>query len=199
MNKFKPNTQEILSFAEDYRRNLISSLEWVDTQKIAQGLELILASYNQGGRLWLAGNGGSASWADHLAGDFLKECNIPAVPLTNSTILTAYSNDLSYEESFSLQLKDQNPSRKDVLIVFSGSGNSKNILALVKEAIDMEMGVIGVSGYDGGKLALVLTVANNPRVIHINTPSMHMGRSQDSHSMIGHIMCYYVKEILNRR
>jgi D-sedoheptulose 7-phosphate isomerase len=124
--------------------------------------DVICKSINMGGKLLICGNGGSAADAQHLAAEFvssfsksIKRPGLPAIALTTDTsILTAYSNDFSFDDIFFRQLEALGKSG-DVLLVFSTSGNSKNCLNAVEYAKFNGISTLGFAGI-GGKLSTIV-------------------------------------------
>ena len=122
--------------------------------------ELIAQSLKNGGKLMLCGNGGSAGDAQHLAAEFVATLDhqrprsgLPALALTTDTsFITAYSNDFGFEGIFARQVETMGQSG-DVLICISTSGNSKNVLSAAQAAAQADIAVIGMTGRDGGMLA----------------------------------------------
>ena len=154
-----------------------------------------IAEALQGGRpLLLFGNGGSAADAQHLAGEwvgrFLRERpGLPAIALsTDTSVMTAVSNDYGFEQVFARQLEALGRPG-DVALAISTSGASPNLLAGIRQAKSQQMRVIGLLGRDGGPAAeevdLALIVAGN------SSP-----RIQESHILIGHILCRLTEELL---
>lgn len=151
----------------------------------------IAESLKNGGKVLFCGNGGSAADAQHLAaelsGRFYYDRNpLPAEALhVNTSYLTAVANDYSYDVVYSRLIKGMGK-RNDVLICLSTSGNSKNILLAIEEAQKIGMLVIGLTGITGGKMK---------DLCHhlINVPSTDTPRIQESHIMIGHIICEIVE------
>jgi D-sedoheptulose 7-phosphate isomerase len=123
---------------------------------IPQMADVICKSFNSGGKLLICGNGGSAADAQHLAAEFvsafsknIKRAGMPAIALTtDSSILTAYSNDFTFDDIFSRQLEALGK-KGDVLLVLSTSGNSKNCLNAVEYARLNGIITLGFSGVDG--------------------------------------------------
>ena len=163
--------------------------------QIERAADKMAACLKQGNKLLFFGNGGSASDSQHLAAEFVgryeKERRaLPAIALTTDTsILTAVSNDYGYERVFERQLEALGQ-KGDVLVAISTSGNSKNVLKGIQKAKAMGIYVIGFSGGDGGQLK---TQADLPIVI----PAKKTSRIQESHIMIGHILCECVDELLS--
>jgi phosphoheptose isomerase len=149
--------------------------------------EVLVACLRYGNRIFLCGNGGSAADAQHIAAEMVCrfETNrraLPAIALTtDSSALTAISNDFGYEQVFARQVEAlARPG--DVLIGISTSGNSGNVIAAVEKADEMGVITIGLLGADGGKLL--------DRVAHaLVVPSAVTARIQECHILIGHIWC----------
>lgn len=156
--------------------------------------EMIIDSYNSGGKVILIGNGGSAADAQHIAAEFvgkfkLERRSLPAIALTtNTSILTALANDYGYETVFSRQL-DSLANDKDILIAVTTSGNSSNILKAVENAKLRNIKVVGMTGKNGGKLKDVADVT-------IRVPSDNTPRIQEAHIIIGHVICGLVENAL---
>ncbi|MDL0089343.1 D-sedoheptulose 7-phosphate isomerase [Campylobacter gastrosuis] len=160
-------------------------------QKVA--LETTKA-YKNSNKTLLAGNGGSAADAQHIAGEFVSKFyfdrpGVSSIALTTDTsILTAIGNDYGYDKLFSRQVQAQG-TKGDVFIGISTSGNSTNIIEALK--ICKEKGIIsvGLTGKSGGKMADLCDYC-------IKVPSDCTPRIQESHILIGHIICAIVEEEL---
>lgn len=158
---------------------------------IATVAKQLVEAMRNGKTLYLCGNGGSAGDAQHIAaelvGRFTKERRaLPAVALTtNTSALTALGNDYEYNIVFSRQLEAFGKTG-DVLIGISTSGNSPNVLHALQTAKELGMGTIGLTGETGGKTR---TVADHC----ICVPSRDTARIQESHILIGHILCEIVE------
>ncbi|AMP99718.1 phosphoheptose isomerase [Pedobacter cryoconitis] len=150
-------------------------------------------AFKQGKKLLLIGNGGSAADAQHIAaeftGRFCKErIALPAIALTTDTsALTAIGNDYGFEQIFARQIEALG-SDGDVLIAFSTSGNSPNILKAVEIAKHKGLIIIGMSGNEEGKLNILCDI--NININHKNT-----ARIQEMHILIGHILCESVESL----
>jgi len=138
------------------------------------------------GTVWLIGNGGSAALASHMATD-LQLAGVRAISLTDIAAITTYGNDYGYHRVFARQL--QFAKTGDILLVISGSGNSKNILEAVGEYYHGP--IIALTGYNGGEVAKSIT---DTEFIHINIPSQRMPIIQDLHQTVLHMICYYLME-----
>ncbi len=140
-----------------------------------------------GGKILLAGNGGSAADAQHIAGEFVSRFafdrpGLPAIALTTDTsILTAIGNDYGYEKLFARQVQALG-SDKDVLIGYSTSGASENIIRAFEEARKKGLYVIGFTGNRGGRIVDLCDSL-------IEIPSSETPRIQEGHALIGHILC----------
>ncbi len=148
---------------------------------------VLCSVYKNGGKLLIAGNGGSAADAQHFATEItcqyeLKRKGYPAIALaTDTSALTAWSNDYSYETTFA-RLVEAHGTRNDALVVISTSGNSKNLVAAVETAHGKGMEVIGLLGRDGGKLR---SVCDYPIIV----PAEETPRIQECHIVIIHTLC----------
>ncbi|MDC7222659.1 MAG: D-sedoheptulose 7-phosphate isomerase [Spirochaetales bacterium] len=160
---------------------------------IEEAVELILKSYREeGGRLFLAGNGGSAADAQHLACElvgrfYLDRRSLSAEALTvNSSSLTAISNDFGYENLFARALEGKGK-RGDVFLGLSTSGSSPNILMALRKAKEMGIHTIGLTGESGGDMAELCDVL-------IPIPETDTPRIQEGHILAGHIICEIVEK-----
>ena len=165
-------------------------------ESIEKAAKAIIISLKAGGKVLIFGNGGSAADSQHivaeLVGRFKKERPaLPAIALsTNTSILSAIANDYGYEITFSRQLEALAKS-KDVAIALSTSGNSKNVLEALKKAKALGLVTIGLTGQNGGLLKEVCDIS-------ILVPSKETARIQESHIMIGHIICELVEREMFR-
>jgi D-sedoheptulose 7-phosphate isomerase len=161
---------------------------------VAKAVELITLSLSAGGQLLLAGNGGSAADAQHIAaeltGRFLRERRaLRALALHgNTSALTAIGNDYGYEHVFARELS-AHARPGDVLLAISTSGNSPNILRAIEVARAHGVSVIGLTGESGGQMRTVCDVC-------ICAPSERTARIQEMHITIGHTICELVEERL---
>ena len=159
----------------------------LDFASIEKGIQLIDQKFKSGNKIFTCGNGGSASTASHYITDWNKMINIATgkkfrgISLCdNIGVITAYANDLSYEEIFSGQLKALfDPG--DLLIAISGSGNSKNVINAVNYANQTGGDTLSIVGYDGGEL---MKISKNSILV----PSFDMQLCEDVHLMIGHMV-----------
>ena len=163
-------------------------------KKIAEAAEKITECFRNGGRVYFAGNGGSAADAQHLAAEFTGRYYKDREPLpaealhVNTSFLTAVANDYSYNEVYQRLLKAQGRTG-DVFVGLSTSGNSGNIVLAQEEAKKRGIFVISFTGETGGKMKETADIL-------LNVPSKNTPRIQESHILIGHIICQIVEENL---
>ena len=156
---------------------------------------LMIDSIRKDGKILWCGNGGSAADAQHLATELMggmtshERRPIPSIALTtDSSFLTAWSNDTDFESIFSRQIQGLGKTG-DVLIGISTSGNSENVLAAVKQAKYRELSTIVFTGRSGGKI-------NGISDVTINIPSEDTQRIQEAHIMVGQILCGLIEDDL---
>ena len=161
---------------------------------IEKAVHMVVHCLKGGHKLLFFGNGGSASDSQHLAAEFVgryeKERRaLASIALTTDTsILTAVGNDYSFDRIFERQIEALG-NKGDVAIGISTSGNSMNVLLALSKAKERGLSTIGFTGRDGGKIKSAVDIA-------IVIPSYKTSRIQESHIMIGHIICERVDEIL---
>lgn len=148
----------------------------------------------KGNKILLAGNGGSAADAQHIAGELVNRfgCErrgLPALSLTTDTsVLTSISNDYGFNRIFARQVEALG-NTGDILIVLSASGNSENIINGISEAKKKGLTIIGLTGKSGGKIKDLCDLL-------INVPSDETPRIQEAHIMAGHIICSLIEASL---
>ena len=168
-------------------------METIPEEQIATLVELLAQVRREGRQIFVCGNGGSAASASHLANDLGKGASVGrslrfrVLALTdNIPWITALANDSTYAEIFVEQLRNfARPG--DLLIAFSGSGNSPNIIKAVEWAEKEEVLTVGVTGQPGGRLG---RIARYP----IFVESSHMGHIEEAHFLILHLVSYYFME-----
>jgi D-sedoheptulose 7-phosphate isomerase len=150
-----------------------------------------METFCNGNRVYFCGNGGSAADAQHLAAEFSGRYLYDRGPLpsealhVNTSYLTAVANDYSFDEVYSRMLKGVGQ-EGDVLVAISTSGNSKNIIRALETAHEKGMITVGMTGRTGGSMKKLCDFL-------INVPSDETPRIQESHIMIGHIICELVE------
>ncbi len=162
--------------------------------RIERAAELIIESLRGGGKIHFCGNGGSAADAQHLAAELSGRFYYDRPPLNaealhcNTSYLTAVGNDYGYEYIFARLLRGT-AKRGDVLVGISTSGNSKNILKAYEVCKENGIHIISLTGMTGGAMK------ENSEIL-LNVPSTDTPRIQESHIMIGHIICELVESAL---
>lgn len=180
-------------FATNYRQELLGAIDSIPLDKVQTAIEWIQQALDEGRQIFTCGNGGSASTASHFICDMVKgasynrEKRFRMMALTDSLpTITAYSNDVSYDVVFVEQLKNfARPG--DILISISGSGNSPNVLRAVEYANSIGVKTVGLTGRDGGQLGKLSQ-------LEINVGHPHMGRIEDGHMIVCHMIAYYFME-----
>ena len=182
-----------MSYSQEYKTKLNETLEKLDYSKVDQVIEWFREARANGKHIFVCGNGGSASSASHFACDMVKgasyqrDTRFRIMALTDSLpTLTAYSNDVGYDCVFAEQLKNfAEPG--DLVMAISGSGNSPNVLRAIEYANSIGCKTIGLTGRDGGKLAELSQ-------LNVHVPVPHMGRIEDAHMIVCHMIGYYFME-----
>lgn len=161
-------------------------------QKIAEAVAVITAAFTNGKKVLFCGNGGSAADAQHLAAEFsgrfyINRKALPSEALhCNTSYLTAVANDYSYDVIYS-RIIEGTGNEGDVLVGLSTSGNSANIVRAFETAREKGMITIGLTGATGGQMKAYSDFL-------FNVPSTDTPRIQESHILIGHIICQLVEE-----
>lgn len=179
-----------MNFADSYRSELHQAIDTIDARLVQQAIRWFEEARDTSRHIFVCGNGGSASTASHLACDIVKgasynrESRFRIMALTDSLpTLTAYSNDVGYDCVFAEQLRNfAEPG--DVVMAISGSGNSPNVVEALKYANSIGCRTIALTGRDGGKLAPLAQLS-------IHVPVDHMGRIEDAHMVICHMIAYH--------
>ena len=176
-----------LNYFESYANTIAASLKGVDRAALLRASIQLNIVRDEGARVFVAGNGGSAAIADHLECDFLKGCRHKTKTLntkslvSNGSLVTAIANDLGYDQVFRFQLEVADVRPGEILLLISSSGNSENIIQAAKFGLEHEMFIIGMTGFDGGRLKDMATAS-----LHINFNNY--GIIEDCHQAIMHIM-----------
>lgn len=156
--------------------------------------EAVISTYKAGNKTLIAGNGGSAADAQHIAGEFVSRFyfdrpGLASIALTTDTsILTAIGNDYGFDNLFARQVQ-ANGVKGDLFMGISTSGNSPNIINALEEAKKLGLTTVGLTGESGGRMAEICDYC-------IKVPSSETPRIQEAHIMIGHIICSVVEEEL---
>ena len=164
-------------------------------EDVERAARMIADCFRESGKLLLFGNGGSAADAQHIAGEFINRFlpqdrrALPAIALsTDGGVLTCIANDTGFENVFARQVEALG-ARGDLCLAITTSGNSQNVIKAIKQARAKEMKIIGLLGRDGGSCA---SLCDLPLVV----PSHDTQRIQETHNLIGHILCELVELIL---
>lgn len=179
-----------MSFLVDYKTNLFSALDKIDLDKVDKLIGLLAEARDEGRQIFVCGNGGSAATANHFACDIVKGCSyerdkrfrIMALSEQIAT-MTAYANDVGYEHVFVEHLKNfANPG--DVVMIISGSGNSPNIVKALEYGNQAGCYTVALTGCSGGKAAPLAK-------LNLHVDDDHMGRVEDGHMIICHMLAYH--------
>ena len=178
------------SFPELYKADVLKAIETIELEKVGQAIEMLRQARDEDRRIFVCGNGGSASTASHFVCDMVKGASFHRdkrfriMALTDSLpTITAYANDVHYDCVFVEQLKNfAEPG--DVVMAISGSGNSPNVLQAVEYANSIGCRTIALSGRNGGKLGPMAQ-------LNLQASNPHMGRIEDVHMIVTHMICYY--------
>lgn len=187
----------------EYLTQLSAVLGSLPLEDAARGVDILYKAYCNHRTVFLFGNGGSAALASHLAADLGKGVAVPGpdwkanprrlrvMSLNDNTpVLTAWSNDASYERVFAAQMENFIQAG-DVAFAISGSGNSANVLRALELARQAGATTMGLAGFGGGKMKPLLDC---PIVV----PSTHMQRVEDAHLVLAHLMFLDLMERLEK-
>ncbi len=165
--------------------------------EIVKAAHLMAQSLLNDGKLLSCGNGGSAADAQHFSGELLgrferERPGLPAIALTtDSSTITAIANDYQYADIFAKQVSALGRSG-DVLLVFSTSGNSENVLRAIAAAHSRGLKVVALTGRDGGAIARSL----NPEDIEVRVPADRTCRIQEVHLLVIHCLCDLIDDAI---
>lgn len=182
--------RSLIQSSIDVKTGLLNDPEMLS--KMHEVVDVLVAAFKNGNRVFFCGNGGSAADAQHLAAElsgrfYLNREALPAEALhCNTSYLTAVANDYSFDMIYARLIKGITI-KGDVLLGFSTSGNSANILKAFETAKEKSVVTIGFTGASGGALKSYSNYL-------FNVPSTDTPRIQESHILIGHIICQLVEE-----
>jgi D-sedoheptulose 7-phosphate isomerase len=185
------------SHVDGYLSKLILAMNKLNRKEIVELYKLLKETTEKDARVFIAGNGGSATTSEHFVTDLGIGSHIRGAKLTvkafslnsNVGVLTALSNDTAYEKVFSEQLKSLEPKKTDIVIAISASGNSPNILNLLLAAKSLGMRTCALTGFDGGKARELADLS-----VHVSTDLNEYGIVEDLHLSI----CHIVTELLRK-
>ena len=189
LRKGQSMNKDLINYIEDLKM----LLDCIDVEKVEQAINILQKAHQEKKRIFIIGNGGSAATANHFACDFGKnaipddENRFKLISLSDhSSAITAYGNDNGFENVFSEQLKNL-MEKGDILFAISASGNSPNIIKAVEYAKGKEGAIIGLTGFDGGKLKELSDV-------NINIVSEKYEPIEDLHLIITHMIVTWFKK-----
>ena len=163
-------------------------LEQLSLEAIVAAASRLSEARRSSATVYVAGNGGSATTASHMVTDLMFGRGLPEPGLRvigladNQAVITATANDVSYDEDFARQLR-RLARPGDVLILISASGNSPNVVRAAEVAREMEVTIIGLTGFDGGRLAGLSDVS-----VHVPSPPDAYGPVEDVHLIVNHML-----------
>ncbi len=180
----------------DYIKNSILTIENLGgiSDKIESAARLMVETFKNGNKLIIFGNGGSAADSQHIAAElvsrFRKERGtLPAIALsTNTSIITAVSNDYDFSDVFSRQVEAL-AGENDLILAISTSGNSPNVIKAARYAKKKNLKLIALTGSSGGELSKYADIL-------INVPSSATSHIQEGHLVVYHTLCHLVEEEL---
>jgi len=188
----KKKFKKINLFYHEYIDFLNKTLKNIDLKKLKLASDLIEKKILKNKTIFVCGNGGSAAISNHFVCDYIKLLRLhtnlkpKVISLsTNVEVITAISNDFSYDKIFSSQL-EYLAKKNDLLILISSSGNSKNIVNAIDYCKKNKIQTIGLSGFKGGHL-------DKHSTIGINLKSENYGISEDSHHILMHVIMQYLR------
>ena len=182
-----------MSFVDQYKASALQTINQIDTEGVERAIQWFEEARAAARGIFVCGNGGSASTASHFACDMVKgasydrEHRFRILALTDSLpTITAYSNDVHYDCIFVEQLKNfAQPG--DLVMCISGSGNSSNVVRAIEYANSIGCRTIALTGRDGGRLGPLAQ-------LNIQVPAPHMGRIEEAHMVICHMIAYRFME-----
>ena len=186
----KERIQKILSDSSELHSILL--VDYTLQSSIKQIVEICVEAFRNGNKLLLCGNGGSASDAQHIAAELSGRFYKDRPPLhaealnVNSSYITAVANDFGYDQTFARMIEACGK-RKDILLAISTSGNSNNIIEVLKKARSLDIFTIGFTGNNVSKMQSLCDII-------INVPSNNTARIQEIHILCGHIICQLIEE-----
>ena len=176
-----------MDYIQQYLDEIRGIIGALPQDQIAEVIRILKGARAGGRRVFLIGNGGSAATASHFVNDLLKGTAAPgrprfkAIALTDNTpTMLAYANDMNYECIFAEQL-DALAEPGDVLVAFSGSGRSKNVLNALDKARERELTNVGFTGRDGGEMPSRCDIC-------LIVPAEKMEQIEDAHTVLTHLI-----------
>ena len=192
---FRKNKKFYFSKYSEYLSHLISDLP---KEKIQNFIKKVIETSKKGNVIYIAGNGGSASTANHFAIDFMMASNnlknkIRCISLnSNEAVVTAIANDFDYSFIFSKQLEFL-AKKDDMFISISASGNSKNLINAINYAKKNKLYTVSFTSFDGGKMCKLSDLD-----INIKTGIDEYGPAEDAHLILNHLISTYINKLLKK-
>ena len=190
MVDYKSSINKYINLETEIIKNL-------DVNAINEVMNVLEETRLNGGTIYICGNGGSAATASHFASDFNKGVSLNLTKKYNMICLNdnvptvmAIANDIGYERIFDIQLQDK-LDEKDILIAISGSGNSLNVVNAVNYAKEKNVTVIGLTGYNGGKVKRLADIT-----LHVPVDNMQI--TEDVHLLFEHMMMWVLVNSQNK-
>ncbi len=183
------NTQRILAHFHESAELKMHAAD-ILAPAISDAIDLLFMALSNGNKILVCGNGGSAADSQHFAAELVgrferERLPLPAMALTtDSSILTAVGNDYSYRDIFSKQVQAFGQAG-DVLLAFSTSGNSANIIAAIEVAQERDMRIVALTGKGGGEIGKILSDVD----VHLCVPHDRTARIQEVHLVMIHCLC----------
>ena len=184
---------DVKHFSTDYFKNYLNAVNSLDYSQLSEVIDVLHKAYTKGNTVYVCGNGGSASIANHFVCDHLKGIRtdtdyLPKVfSLSNNIeVITAIANDMDYADCFLYQLRTV-AQKNDVLIVVSSSGDSENIVRAAEWGLKNNLTVIALTGFQGGRSARLANIN-----LHIN--ANNYGIIEDIHQSLMHIIAQYLRQ-----
>ncbi len=184
------STESSIKYTKEYFDNMLSAQSHIDLEDLPDIIKTIQETIKSGSIVYSMGNGGSSAIAEHLVCDFTKGCfthnsRLKSFSLnSNTSLLTAISNDFSYKEGFSKQL-EYYIEPDDIILLISSSGNSENIIRAIDYANKNNIKSISFTGFDGGRAKELATM-------NIHIPIDNYGIIEDLHQSMMHIIAQYI-------
>ena len=189
----KKKIDKINNFYKEYTKTLSEVLHSLNLKNLSRFSDLLEKTILMNKNIFVCGNGGSAAIANHLVCDYIKlmrkntKLKPKVISLSTSIeLITAISNDFSYDKIFSDQL-DYLANKNDLLILISSSGNSKNIINALRFCKKNKIKTVGLSGFKGGYLSKNADIS-----LHYNCENY--GISEDSHHIVMHVIIQYLRQ-----
>ncbi len=178
---------------EQYLKEVEEMVRAIPRNGVRQVVEAIREARDSGRRVFIMGNGGSAATASHMACDLAKTAiaegkqRVKAIALTdNAPLLTAWGNDVAYEDVFAEQLRNL-AEVGDLVIAISGSGNSPNVLKAVQLAREVGATTVGFTGSPGGRLKHLVDIS-------VDIPAGRIEQAEDGHMILDHVVTVALRE-----